>query len=293
MANRQFPLVRGRVFRFTRLDGCGEPVLGPDSVVVSEGVITVNLTAQNETGETISITNAAGKVCILDEPAPKFTGWAVEVQFCGVNPALISMTTGQPTVLDADNNVVGFDVESDIDLTNSAFALEMWSNVPSDACEPGAGVAYGYFLIPFLKGGSLADFSVANAAINFTLTGARSKKGSPWAAGPYDVQIGEDGQPGPLLNPISNRNHLRMIVVNVEPPEPSNEPIALGIPATGATAGTPGSPTPANSYAPASFATIGSLTASPTTAWTSGQHIVLRDGSTAHWSGTAWVAGTA
>jgi hypothetical protein len=81
--------------------------------------------------------------------------------------------------------------------------------------------------------------------------------------------------------------------VNVEPPSPSNEPIALGIPATGATAGTPGSPTPANSYAPASFATIGSLTASPTTAWTSGQHIVLRDGSTAHWSGTAWVAGTA
>lgn len=293
MANRSFPLIRGRVIRVTRLDGCGEPVLGPDSVVVSEGVITINLTAQNEAGETISITNAAGKVCILDEPAPKFTGWAVEVALCGVNPALVNLLTGQPVVVDADGNVVGFDMESDIDVSGSGFALEMWSNVPSAVCEPGSGVSYGYFLVAFLKGGSLGDFSWANAAINFTVTGARSKNGSPWAAGPYDVQTGEDGTPGPLLNPISNKNHLRMILVDVEPPTPNDEPLALGVPATGATAGTPGTTTPANSYAPESFATIGSLTASPTTAWTTGQRITLRDGSTAYWNGTAWVAGTA
>ena len=33
------------------------------------------------------------------------------------------------------------------------------------------------------------------------------------------------------------------------------------------------------------------LTASPTTAWTTGQYVLLRDGSMAHWAGTAWVAG--
>jgi len=44
---------------------------------------------------------------------------------------------------------------------------------------------------------------------------------------------------------------------------------------------------------PEDFADMGSLTASPSTAWTSGQHIVLGDGSVAHWDGTAWVTGSA
>lgn len=65
--------------------------------------------------------------------------------------------------------------------------------------------------------------------------------------------------------------------------------------ATGATAGTPGSFTPAGSIAPANLAelTAGPVTANPTTAWTTGQRVVLLDTTTAHWSGTAWVAGNA
>jgi len=68
--------------------------------------------------------------------------------------------------------------------------------------------------------------------------------------------------------------------------------------ATGATAGAPGSFTPAGTAPPASAAALiaGSpvpITASPATAWTTGQRVVCADGSTAYWNGTAWVAGTA
>lgn len=65
--------------------------------------------------------------------------------------------------------------------------------------------------------------------------------------------------------------------------------------ATGATAGTPGAFTPPGSIAPANLAelTAGNITANPATAWTTGQRVTLLDGSTAHWSGTAWVAGNA
>ena len=65
------------------------------------------------------------------------------------------------------------------------------------------------------------------------------------------------------------------------------------VPATGATAGSPGTFTPAGSTPPANFAALATVTASPTTAWTTGQHVVLGDATTAHWSGTAWVAGAA
>ena len=68
--------------------------------------------------------------------------------------------------------------------------------------------------------------------------------------------------------------------------------------AFGATAGTPGSFTPAGTSPPASVADLiagrpVAVAASPATAWTTGQRVVCADGSTAYWNGTAWVAGTA
>ena len=64
--------------------------------------------------------------------------------------------------------------------------------------------------------------------------------------------------------------------------------------ATGATGVTsPGSFTPAGAMAPADLAALTGVTASPTSAWTTGQCVTLGDGSKAYWNGTAWTAGIA
>jgi hypothetical protein len=63
--------------------------------------------------------------------------------------------------------------------------------------------------------------------------------------------------------------------------------------ATGATAGTPGSFTPAGAVAPANLAAMTGITASPATAWTTGQHVILGDNSHCHWDSAAWAAGDA
>ncbi|MET8111181.1 hypothetical protein [Streptomyces prasinus] len=63
--------------------------------------------------------------------------------------------------------------------------------------------------------------------------------------------------------------------------------------ATGATAGSPGAFTPAGSIAPYDLADLDLITASPETAWTTGQHVVLGDSSTAHWDGSGWATGSA
>jgi len=75
----------------------------------------------------------------------------------------------------------------------------------------------------------------------------------------------------------------------------SNDPVTPPPPppATGATAGTPGSWTPAGSAPPADFAAIGSIVATPQTAWTTLQSVVLGDASEAHWDGAAWQTGKA
>jgi len=51
--------------------------------------------------------------------------------------------------------------------------------------------------------------------------------------------------------------------------------------------------TPEGSEAPLTLADMTGVVASPTTAWVDGQHVVLGDGSSAYWDGTAWVAGVA
>lgn len=294
MANVCYPMVRGRRMRATRLDGCGNPVLGPDSTIVSSGFVSIALTANIDEGEEINVTNANGDTCVRDTPCPKFQNYSVEATFCDVNPSLLAMMSNQP-VFENDGDVIGFDMDDEISACDAGFALEVWTGVPGDACDPGqTGQSYGYILLPFLQGGVLGDFTIENAAITFTLTGAATKKGNGWGVGPYDVLL-TGGVPSPLPNPLPTTRHLRTFRTALAPPEADCEPQELGTLATGATAGTPGEWTPANSYGPADFAelTAGSFTADPATAWATGEHVVLRDGSTAHWDGTAWVAGVA
>lgn len=291
-----FSLVRGNAMRATRLNGCGDPVLGPDSVVTSEGFISVGLTANQETGDAISVTNAAGKVCILDEPAPKFVNYSVEVAFCGVNPELIGLMTGQPVTYNAAGDPIGFRVNSKIKVTKTGFAMELWSTVPQEECDESGLEAFGYMLLPFIKGGTLGDFTVENGAVNFTMTGARTKDGPGWGVGPFDVVTDDTGAAGPLNDPVTAGDHLVVEVTTVPPPDVEDDDgKALGVPATGADAATtPATLAPANSYPPEDLADAATgFTATPATAWTAGQYVTLGDGTQAHWNGTAWVAGPA
>lgn len=65
----------------------------------------------------------------------------------------------------------------------------------------------------------------------------------------------------------------------------------LGAIATGAKAGTPGDFTPLNAVHASNLAGMSGITASPNTAWTTGQYVRLADGTNAFWDGTTWKAG--
>lgn len=63
---------------------------------------------------------------------------------------------------------------------------------------------------------------------------------------------------------------------------------------TGVTADSPGAFTPSGSTVPKNLAALQALGAlGETTAWSTGDFVVLRDLSTAHWGGSAWAAGVA
>lgn len=300
MTTRCFSLVRGRVMRVTKLDNCGRPMQSACSTAVSDGFVSVAFSAQTEEGETISVTNAAGKICVRDQACPAFTGYTVEITFCEVDPDVLAIVTNQNSVFNAKSlDAVGFRMNSDISGCDSGFALELWSNVPGVACDPdnpNAQGSYGYLLVPFLQGGVLGDFTIENDAVSFVVSGAATKTGSGWDVGPYDVVGDATGQPGPLADPIESGDHLHIEVTDVAPPEPTCGCVALGSPASGATSGAPGTWTPTDSVAPRTLTDLQNaappITASPNTAWTAGEYVVLGDGSQAAWDGSAWVSYT-
>jgi hypothetical protein len=65
------------------------------------------------------------------------------------------------------------------------------------------------------------------------------------------------------------------------------------VPATGANTGAPGYFTPSGAQTPANLAALTGITASPTTAWVSGNYVITADLLANHWTGTAWAAGKA
>lgn len=71
------------------------------------------------------------------------------------------------------------------------------------------------------------------------------------------------------------------------------KPVRVSAPTAPATTATAGSPGSFNGTAPANLAAMSGITASPATAWTTGQHVVLGDASKAHWDGDSWEAGEA
>jgi hypothetical protein len=289
--------IRGRALRVTKLNGCGTPVPGSKSQVVSKGFISVGLTANTEEGEEIRVTNANGDLCISDTPAPKFTGYELEINLCGVDPDMIALFTGNQIVYNEETvpEAVGFRINSGVNLDDSGFALELWTGVAGDSCA-GGEQTYGYMLIPFVKGGVLGDFTVENGAVNFVITGAQSKDGSAWGVGPYDVVLDGADVPSPLATAIDDEDHLHVQVTSVAPPTAACGASPLGTEATGATEveGGEATLTPANSYPPADLADAATgFTASPGTAWDPGSYVTLEDGSHAYWGGAAWIAGEA
>lgn len=204
-------LVKGRRIRVTRLDGCGRPIYGDDSQVVTKGFITVAYTANTTETDEINVPNASGEVCIYEPSVTSLVGYGVEITFCQVDPELLALVTGQNVVLAADGStVVGFDVDTKIGLDNSNFALELWAGSPAgDACSTaGAQGSFGYILLPFVSGGILGDFTVENAAVTFTVTGANTKEGNAWGVGPYkDI----------MLNPATATNEVQRATITGTP----------------------------------------------------------------------------
>lgn len=218
MATRCFTPVLGKRLRATRLDDCGNvPASGTaDSIAVTDGFITLTLSSEVEDGSEIITRKADGSLCVNEMTASSFKRFTLEVEFCGVDPGLLSLVTNGNVYQDHAGDDAGIVIpEGTID---STFALELWTGLSGAACPTGVEEASGYLLLPFVQSGVLGDLEVnGEDAITFSMTGAFTKGGNAWGVGPYNVVL-DSGVDAALPTALDPLDHLLLMETGVTPP---------------------------------------------------------------------------
>jgi hypothetical protein len=211
--------LQGEVLRVTRLDECGNPEFGDDAYGVSDGFISVTLTPEVEEGESFFVRNANGRTSIDERGKPDLRWYTVTAVFQEVDPELLSILTGLDPYLDYSGQTAGFVVTKE-KFATANFALEIWMGNAEGACLPGDPYPfYGYNLLPWIVEGALMeDIAITNAPITFTVVG-RTRTGTPWGTGPYDVMRDQTDAPAPLPTPIPSDTHHLPIWTQLAPPE--------------------------------------------------------------------------
>jgi hypothetical protein len=142
-----------------------------------------------------------------------------------------------------------------------------------------------------------ATFDTLQAALsNYRLTGTPAT----FSVRPYSSR--QPSQNNPIISGTAIPAPFNLIIgdagaaseVEIDWGIPQEPAVNRGIvAATGATAGMPGFFSPSGASVPANVAAMSGLTATPSSAWTTGQYVITADMLGAHWSGSAWVVGKA
>ncbi len=220
MSSRCFTPFKVPRVRITELDACGTPLAGECASVTTDGIITIEQTAEYEDREEFFVKNADGKFCVQRTNAPILKWLNMTYTFCNVDPELVYLLTKQTLILsDADEpQAIGNTWETnDADLVN--FGFEAWTRVAAvDDCPE---ELFGYALWPWNIEGTMGDVTYENGAANFVVT-SRTSVGSNWGVGPYSVIASEAtatlGDPLPLLTAVTATEHRRMFTTFLAPP---------------------------------------------------------------------------
>jgi hypothetical protein len=212
--------LQGETLRVTRLDVCGNPEFGECAFAVSEGYVSATITPSTEEGERFLQRTANGNAIVNQRGRPILNWYDVSIVFQEVDPELFTIITGLEPYLDDQDRVIGFPV-TESDFATANFALELWMGNAEEECVEGALPFYGYNLLPWVTEGALMeDIVITNDLITFTVVG-RTRKGTPWGVGPYDVVIGMAAAPSPLYTAIPADTHHLPIWTQLAPPEAS------------------------------------------------------------------------
>lgn len=308
--------VRGLVLRVTRLGADGSPVVdgaeGCD-VYISSGFVSFTFTPSYSEADEISITNAAGEVCVYYKAPDTLQYVEFGLELCDPDPILTEMLVGGDVLMagadsacapagtqPGDTVAVGYAAPKlGASAGDNGVAVEVWTQAVVGG-KSANQCPYWHYLFPYATFRLDGERVIENGNLATVFAG-RGSGNRAFGGGPYidttGVKPTVDGDRFSWPFPTITDRPFAYARSNYAPVGLSgcfgNLGTVSGTTATRGIAGDPG--TFGGAVLPANLAalTSGGITAYPTAAWDGGQYVVLGDGSSAYWSGTAWTAGSA
>jgi hypothetical protein len=223
MSTRCFRPIFGKRIRVTKMTNTCAPVTTGDcKEIVTDGFISLTLSSETEDGAEIIVKKASGALCINHKNPDSFKRFTLEMEFCGVDPDLLSFMTNMTAYADYDDNIAGATVyEGEVD---EKFGLEIWTGLANFTPEAGDVVdeASGYIVLPCINAGVLGDITIdGENAVSFTLQGAYTVSGHQWGAGTKTVVM-DNSLPTPIAKvlpePLLPTEPMLIMETGVAPP---------------------------------------------------------------------------
>ncbi len=193
--------------------------------IVTDGLISIKLSAQIDDGAEILQRNAAGYLCVNEKLNPAFKRINLDIDFCGVNPTLLAWLTSAKEYADYAGDIAGFTQGEG--MYGGKFALDWWTGLTGHI---GDDAASGYSLLPHVHQGNIGDVEfVGDKQVDFTLTGAYTVGNNQWGVGPYDVLVNNDspGVPDVLPTALDPLDHWLLVDTAVPAPALSLSPMPV------------------------------------------------------------------
>jgi hypothetical protein len=270
--------------RVTALDFDGSPAPG-NPLYVSDQLVKIDFNPDMEAGLEISNRGASGNLCVVYRTPDLLKRLTIELELCVPDPELEVLLSGGNVFYDTVDakDVMGFQYPKlMIDPTPNGVSVEAWTRYVVDGGQP-ADQPYMRWIFPRMylrKGNRTIDVnSMATVFDGFAV------ENDGWGDGP----IGDWPFDSTAVVAAMFDDNIPPIQIGIQEVPGDN--------ATGATAGSPGTWTPASSTPPADLPALTNaspaIVASPATAWSTGQYVVLGDSSQAYWDSSSWVTGEA
>jgi hypothetical protein len=252
---------------------------------VSDQLVKIDFNPDMETGLEVSNRGASGNLCVVYRTPDLMKRLTIELELCVPDPELEVLLSGGKVFYDEvdTKEVNGFRYPPLMtDPTPNGVSIEAWTRYIVEGGQP-ADQPYMRWIFPRMylrKGNRTIDInSMATVFDGFAI------ENPAWDDGPADDWPYEsDAVVAAMFD-----DTLPEIKIGIQE--------VPGQTVTGASAGSPGTWTPAGSTAPANLAALTgaspAIVASPTTPWATGQYVALGDSSDAYWDGTTWLAGQA
>ena len=219
---KNFAPLMGKRIRLTEVDSCGRVI--PDGVhMTMDGLVSVGLSPEVEGGAEITSKRIDGSICVNEKQSDSFKYFTLNITFCGVHPTALALSTNAEEYLSQINQeVLGFTVRAGS--IKKYFAFELWTGLAGVACDDQTQEASGYLLLPFVGAGTVGEVTFdSETAVNFTMSGGKTKSNNAWGTGPYNVVQGSGGTGAKLPTALDPYDHLLMLETGLAVPEVSEE----------------------------------------------------------------------